>query len=60
MADFNQKPICPHNEFCGGCIYQEKPYEEHDVSFYGFFDSHELFEIPGAAGWPNYSFLGFL
>ena len=28
MADFNQKPICPHNEFCGGCIYQEKPYEE--------------------------------
>ena len=28
MADFNQRPICPHNEFCGGCIYQEKTYEE--------------------------------
>lgn len=24
----NEMDICPHNEFCGGCIYQELPYEE--------------------------------
>ena len=24
----NELPICPHNEFCGGCIYQEMKYEE--------------------------------
>ena len=26
MADF--KELCPHSEFCGGCIYQGTPYEE--------------------------------
>ena len=25
MADF--KELCPHREFCGGCIYQDVPYE---------------------------------
>lgn len=25
---FNERPVCPHNEFCGGCIYQEHSYEE--------------------------------
>lgn len=27
MADFN-KAICPHSEFCGGCIYQGVSYED--------------------------------
>ena len=26
MADF--KELCPHREFCGGCIYQDVPYEK--------------------------------
>ena len=26
MADF--KELCPHSEFCGGCIHQGTPYEE--------------------------------
>lgn len=33
MADFNEKNtrkrgICPHSEFCGGCVYQGVAYEE--------------------------------
>ncbi|MGN0658709.1 MAG: 23S rRNA (uracil(1939)-C(5))-methyltransferase RlmD [Emergencia sp.] len=30
MADFKEKalPVCDHDEFCGGCIYQGVPYEE--------------------------------
>ncbi len=24
---FNERPICPHDEFCGGCIYQQETYE---------------------------------
>ncbi len=28
MASFNEKPVCPHSGFCGGCLYQEKTYEE--------------------------------
>ena len=27
MADFNRK-LCPHMEFCGGCIYQGVPYDQ--------------------------------
>ena len=26
MADF--RDLCPHREFCGGCIYQDVPYEK--------------------------------
>ena len=26
MEDFNM--LCPHSEYCGGCIYQGTPYEE--------------------------------
>ena len=25
---FEMKAVCPHDEFCGGCIYQGRPYEE--------------------------------
>ncbi len=30
MGDFNSvgKGVCPHSEFCGGCIHQGKPYAE--------------------------------
>ncbi len=33
MAGFNEnndaiRPICPHSEFCGGCVYQGRSYEQ--------------------------------
>lgn len=27
IKNINSLPVCPHNEFCGGCIYQEEPYD---------------------------------
>lgn len=29
MGDFKaMRPVCPHSEYCGGCIYQGVPYEQ--------------------------------
>lgn len=27
-VQYNERPVCIHNEFCGGCIHQETPYEK--------------------------------
>lgn len=28
MTSINALPICPHDELCGGCVYQKMPYQD--------------------------------
>ena len=51
MADFNEnnvaaRGICPHSEFCGGCIYQGTAYEEQlsekEKQVHGFLGAKEI------------------
>ena len=51
MADFNTheqeaRPICPHSEFCGGCIYQGVAYEDQladkEKQVYGFLEAKSV------------------
>ena len=28
MEDFKKIELCPHSQFCGGCIHQGVPYEQ--------------------------------
>jgi len=67
MSDYNsdkfKRPVCPHAEFCGGCIYQGVEYEEQlrqkDKSVRRLLAKHDIDESVYEGLVPAYTCFGY-